>query len=101
MNQEGKVPKNVAIIHCVGSRNENYHEYCSRMCCMTALNMPIRLAMLLPDSNIYEIYADMRAIGKGCEELYTSTSRKNDDVSNVRPEEVNAMVTRILNREIV
>jgi heterodisulfide reductase subunit A len=35
--KEGKKPNNIVIIHCVGSRNKNYHEYCSRTCCMTAL----------------------------------------------------------------
>ena len=35
--KDGYEPKNVAIIHCVGSRNEKYHPYCSRTCCMTAI----------------------------------------------------------------
>jgi len=30
-------PGSVAIVHCVGSRDKNYHEYCSRTCCMYAL----------------------------------------------------------------
>jgi len=37
LTKEGKEPKNLAIIHCVGSRNKDYHEYCSRVCRMTAL----------------------------------------------------------------
>ena len=28
-------PRAVAIVHCVGSRDENYNRYCSRVCCMT------------------------------------------------------------------
>ena len=60
-------PKNIAIIHCVGSRNAEIHEYCSRTCCMTALKYANELADQLPDSNIFQIYADMRAMGKGCE----------------------------------
>ncbi|MCY1721104.1 CoB--CoM heterodisulfide reductase iron-sulfur subunit A family protein [Prolixibacteraceae bacterium Z1-6] len=74
---EGKEPKNVAIIHCVGSRNANYHEYCSRTCCMTALKFANQIRSALPESNIFDLYADMRSFGKGCEELYTQTSRKN------------------------
>ncbi len=34
---DGRKPEKVAIIHCVGSRDENDHEYCSRVCCMYAL----------------------------------------------------------------
>ncbi len=74
---EGKNPRNIAIIHCVGSRNANHNEYCSRTCCMTALKYSNQISAALPQANIFELYADMRAFGKGCEELYASTSRKN------------------------
>lgn len=77
LTKEGKEPKNIAIIHCVGSRNQDYHEYCSRTCCMTALKYSNQIRSALPDSNIYHAYADMRAFGKGCEELYCITGRKN------------------------
>ena len=73
----GKEPRNIAIIHCVGSRNSDYHEYCSRICCMNALKYANQLRSAIPHANIYELYADMRAFGKGCEELYCQTSRRN------------------------
>ncbi|PLX00679.1 MAG: pyridine nucleotide-disulfide oxidoreductase [Marinilabiliales bacterium] len=76
VNKKGIVPENIAIIHCAGSRNENYNNYCSRTCCMSALKYANQLRNLLPDANIFEMYADMRTFGRGCEELYTSTSRK-------------------------
>ncbi|MDD5570718.1 MAG: CoB--CoM heterodisulfide reductase iron-sulfur subunit A family protein [Bacteroidales bacterium] len=76
LKNDGSEPKNVAIIHCVGSRNKDYHEYCSRTCCMTALKYANQVRSALPKSNIFEIYADMRAMGKGCEELYAETSRR-------------------------
>ncbi|MDB4582312.1 CoB--CoM heterodisulfide reductase iron-sulfur subunit A family protein [Draconibacterium sp.] len=75
--KEGNVPKNVAIIHCVGSRNSDYHEYCSRLCCKNALKYANLVRSAIPDSNIFELYADMRAMGNGCEELYSISSRKN------------------------
>ena len=75
--KDGKVPGNVVIIHCVGSRNPDYHEYCSRLCCKNALKYSNQIRSAIPDANIFEIYADMRAIGKGCEELYSITSTKN------------------------
>ena len=64
-------PKNVAILHCIGSRDLNYHEYCSRTCCMYAL----KYAHLLKDkcghqTEIYNFYIDMRCFGKGYEEFY-------------------------------
>lgn len=75
--KNGEVPENIAIIHCVGSRNDDNHSYCSRTCCMTALKYANQLRSALPGANIYELYADMRAMGKGCEELYAETSRRN------------------------
>ena len=71
----GKEPENIAIIHCAGSRNTNYHEYCSRTCCMVALKFINQIRTALPDSYIYDLYTDMRAFGKGCEELYTRTNQ--------------------------
>ncbi|MFO7772570.1 MAG: FAD-dependent oxidoreductase, partial [Dehalococcoidia bacterium] len=35
--KDGREPESVAIVHCVGSRDQNYHEYCSRVCCMYGL----------------------------------------------------------------
>jgi heterodisulfide reductase subunit A len=75
--KDGSIPRNFAIIHCVGSRNEKYHEYCSRTCCATALKYANQIRSAFPDAGIFDLYADMRAFGKGCEELYASTSQKN------------------------
>jgi heterodisulfide reductase subunit A len=73
----GRTPEHVAILHCVGSRNNNYHPFCSRTCCMTALKFANQVRSAIPGANIYEIYADMRAIGKGAEEFYAQSSRKD------------------------
>jgi len=65
----GKEPRSVGIIHCVGSRDENYNEYCSRVCCMYSL----KFAHLIKEktkADIYDFYIDMRCFGKGYEEFY-------------------------------
>ncbi|NQU85007.1 MAG: CoB--CoM heterodisulfide reductase iron-sulfur subunit A family protein, partial [Mariniphaga sp.] len=49
LTKDGNVPKNVAIIHCVGSRNSNYHEYCSRLCCKNALKYDNLIRSAIPD----------------------------------------------------
>jgi heterodisulfide reductase subunit A len=77
LTRDGREPKNVAIIHCVGSRNEDYNPYCSRTCCMVALKFVNQLKSALPKASIFDIYSDMRSFGKGCEELYSDTSKKN------------------------
>ena len=66
---EGKTPERVAIIHCVGSRDENAHPYCSRFCCMYSLKQ----AHLIHDktgAEVFDFYMDMRAFGKAYEEFY-------------------------------
>jgi heterodisulfide reductase subunit A len=75
--KDGKVPKNVAIIHCVGSRNPDIHEYCSRTCCMNALKFANQVCAALPDTNVFDVYCDMRTFAKGCEEFYAKSSRKD------------------------
>ncbi len=63
-------PKSVAIIHCVGSRDENYNEYCSRVCCMYSLKFAHLVRDRLPEAEVYNFYIDIRAAGKRYEEFY-------------------------------
>jgi len=63
-------PKSVAIIHCVGSRDKNYNEHCSRICCMYSLKFSHLLHERLPDAQVYEFYIDIRATAKRYEEFY-------------------------------
>ncbi len=67
---DSEVPKSYAIIHCIGSRDENHHKYCSRVCCMYSLKLAHLVKEKLPDAEVYEYYIDMRAFGKGYEEFY-------------------------------
>ena len=68
--KNGREPRAVAIIHCIGSRDTNHHPYCSRVCCMYALKFA-HLVHDRTDAAIYQFYIDMRAFGKGYEEFYT------------------------------
>ena len=63
-------PKSVAIVHCVGSRDENYNKYCSKVCCMYSLKFAHLVNERIPDAEIYDCYIDMRTPGKGYEEFY-------------------------------
>jgi heterodisulfide reductase subunit A len=67
--KNGREPRAVAIIHCIGSRDTNHHPYCSRVCCMYALKFA-HLVRDRTDAAIYQFYIDMRAFGKGYEEFY-------------------------------
>ena len=68
--KDGSPPKSIAILHCIGSRDVNYHEYCSRVCCMYSLKFSHLLREKIPDADIYQLYIDLRCFGKGYEEFY-------------------------------
>lgn len=67
--KDGRVPERIAILHCIGSRDENYHPYCSRICCMASLKLA-HLAKEKTGAEVYSFYIDLRAFGKGYEEFY-------------------------------
>lgn len=44
LTRQGKAPKKVAMIHCVGSRDEKENNnYCSRVCCTNAIKVAIEV----------------------------------------------------------
>ncbi len=64
-------PEAVAVIHCVGSRDKNYNNYCSVICCMQSL----KFAHLVkeragPNTEVYNFYIDMRTAFKDYDEFY-------------------------------
>ncbi len=65
----GKRPERVAIVHCVGSRDEGNRVYCSRVCCMYSIKLA-RLIRERTNAEVYNFYIDVRAFGKGYEEFY-------------------------------
>jgi len=66
---DGGDVRKMAIILCAGSRDKNYVPYCSRICCMYSLKQAFVLKKMLGiDVCVY--YTDIRATGKGYEQLY-------------------------------
>ncbi len=94
--KNGRPPESVAIIHCVGSRDKNFHEYCSRVCCMYSL----KFAHLIKEktkAKVYQAYIDMRCFGEGYEEFYERVSTQ-DGVQFIRGK-VSKVTDRALNEE--
>jgi len=67
--KDGTAPRRVGIVHCVGSRDKNHHEYCSRVCCMYSLKLA-HLVKEKSDAEVFNFYIDIRTPGKGFEEFY-------------------------------
>lgn len=67
---DGKKPATVAFISCVGSRDKNYHTYCSKVCCMYMFKEARLIKEKYPATNVYLFYIDVRTAGKDFEEYY-------------------------------
>ncbi|MEM2105212.1 MAG: CoB-CoM heterodisulfide reductase HdrA2 [Candidatus Bathyarchaeia archaeon] len=66
-----QIPKRVAFVQCVGSRsNRNERQYCSNVCCMNTIKDSLLIKEHWPETEIYVFYVDIRAYGKGFEDLY-------------------------------
>ena len=73
----GNNPGRIGIVHCVGSRDEKVgNQYCSKLCCVTAVKQAIELKEHLPDARIFCFYMDMRMGGAFYEELYMESQEK-------------------------
>jgi heterodisulfide reductase subunit A len=73
---DGKEPKTVVFIQCVGSRDKEGHEYCSRVCCMYTAKQAHLVREKIPDAELIVYYTDVRAFGKGFEEFYNRVQKE-------------------------
>lgn len=71
---DGKEPKSVVFIKCVGSRDEaKGKEYCSRACCMYTAKHAHQVLDKIEGSSAYIFYMDVRTPGKAYDEFYRRT----------------------------
>jgi heterodisulfide reductase subunit A len=72
-----QIPDTVAFVQCVGSRSEKGgHVYCSNVCCMNTIKDSLLIKEHWPETKIYVFYLDIRAFGKGFEDLYTRSKKE-------------------------
>jgi heterodisulfide reductase subunit A len=77
LTAQGKEPKRIGFIHCVGSRDEKVgNVYCSKVCCVTAVKQAIELKEKQPDTEVYCFYMDLRMYGMHFEALYKQAQEK-------------------------
>jgi len=86
--KDGSHPKTVGIVHCVGSRDKKYHEYCSQVCCMYSMKFGHLIREHLPGAQVYEFYIDLRCVGKAFEEFYNRVLDEGTIFVRGRPAEV-------------
>jgi heterodisulfide reductase subunit A len=86
---QGKVPKKIVFVHCVGSRDESVgNEYCSRVCCMFIAKQAHLIKDKIPAAEVTVLYMDMRAFGKGYEEFYDRIRKEGVIYRRANPSEI-------------
>jgi heterodisulfide reductase subunit A len=74
---DGRSPKSVAFIQCVGSRDVQVgNPYCSRVCCMYTAKQSRLVRDMLPEAHVTVFFMDVRTFGKGAEEFYDEARAK-------------------------
>jgi len=64
-------PKKIGFIQCVGSRcSSRGVPYCSNICCMNTIKATLQINEHYPEAEQTVFYMDIRAFGKGFEDLY-------------------------------
>jgi len=85
--ENGQEPRAIAILHCIGSRDQDHHPYCSRVCCMYAFKFS-HLVKEKTNAEVYQFYIDIRSFGKGYEEFYKRILDENVNIIRGKGAEV-------------
>ena len=85
---DGKEPRSIALIQCVGSRDKRYNEYCSGFCCMYSIKNALLLKQANPDLDITIFYMDIRTPSKGYEEFYNRAREAGIRFIQGRPSQI-------------
>jgi heterodisulfide reductase subunit A len=81
---DGKEPKSVVFVQCVGSRSKHGDfPFCSSVCCVYATKESILIKEHAPKTQVYIMYIDMRAVGKGFQE-FVDRAKKEYDVKYIK-----------------
>jgi len=79
---DGKEIDAIAFVQCAGSRDENYLEHCSGVCCLGSLKQTRYVREQYPDADIYVFYIDIRAPGRL--EDFFATVQEDDKVELIK-----------------
>lgn len=69
-------PQKVAFLQCIGSRSKRSNPYCSNVCCMNTVKDALLIKEHWPDTEVHVFYIDIRAFGKGFEDLFQRARRE-------------------------
>ena len=88
--RDHQTPKRIGFIHCVGSRSlRDGAGYCSNICCMNTIKDTLLIRDHYRDSECTVFYIDIRAFGKGFEDLYDKSRESGVKYIRGIPGEIN------------
>lgn len=96
---DGTVPASIALIHCAGSRDKNYKEYCSGICCAYSLKFAHLARKKAGDIKVYNIFSDWCLPGKGYQAMYTHIAPELD--GQIRVANPNTLSVREENGSVI
>ncbi len=77
LNNMNETPRQIVFLQCVGSRDEKSgNNYCSKVCCVTAVKQAIEIKKQHPETEVFIYYMDLRMWGEGFEEMYREAQEK-------------------------
>jgi heterodisulfide reductase subunit A len=91
---DGKEPKQVVFVQCVGSRaREKGISYCSKVCCMYTAKHTMLYKHKVHDGQAYVFFMDARTPGKGYDEFWRRAVEEEEAVY------IRGMVSRMYEKE--
>lgn len=100
LTEKGEIPETIGIIHCVGSLEEKYKPYCSRICCQYAFKFNRILRQNLPETTIIHFIKEIVLPGKKAYELYFKAKR-DPKVKIIRYENLEDLLVQQKNSLII
>jgi len=91
---DGKHPKNIVFVLCVGSRDRKAYSYCSRFCCMYSIKHAFQ-ALDHGVKDVTVLYMDVRAYGKGFDAFWERTEQEGAKFLRGKPSRISADGKRI------
>ena len=93
LTEFGETPKKIEIIHCVGSLDEEYYPYCSKICCQYAFKFNVMLRQIIPEIEIFHFVKEIVLPGKNAYKLYLN-AKKSKNVKIIRYESIKDLTVK-------
>ncbi len=90
--RDGKAPKSIAIIHCVGREEKGY---CSSVCCMASIKQAHFLKNKIPGVKITQLYSDLCVPGRVYQKFYGEVKESGVDFIRATVSEVKEQGTGV------